>query len=82
MKQFHLTVNGQTLTFSEGQIPEVQSAFQEALKNTGGEPAVRVSEFGETRARLDGPEVMNRTIDGAPRGTKSMVNSKVQLTDC
>lgn len=81
MKQFHLTVNGQTLTFSEGQIPEVQSAFQEAVKNPGDQ-AVRVSQFGETRARMDGAEVTKQTIDGAPRGTKSMVNSNVQLTDC
>lgn len=81
MKQFHLTVNGQTLTFSEGQIPEVQSAFQEAVKNPGDQ-AVRVSEFGETRARMDGPEVMSQAASGERQGTASMVNSNVQLTDC
>jgi hypothetical protein len=31
---------------------------------------------------MDGAEITKQTIDGAPRGTKSMVNSKVQLTDC
>lgn len=67
MKQFHLTVNGQTLTFSEGQIPEVQSAFEEAVKKPG-EQVVRVSQFGETRVLMD--------------NANAMVNDNVQLTDC
>lgn len=81
MKQFHLTVNGKTLTFSEGQIPEVQSALQEAIKNPGDQ-AARASQFGEVYARMDGPEVTRKTVKGAPDGTASMINNNVQLTDC
>ncbi len=80
MKMFQLTVNGQTLHFSEDQIPQMQSALGEAVQNPGT-PAVRSGQFGEIRAELDDQVAGHRTIGGSP-GKRSMVNSNIQLTDC
>lgn len=77
MKQFHLSVNGQTLTFSQDQAAQMQSALSEAVQNPGTE-AVRSGQFGEIRAHLEnGPA----TTPGSPNA-HAMQNQNVVLTDC
>jgi hypothetical protein len=53
-KQFHLTVNGKTMTFSADQVPMIRSALDEAIKKPG-ELATRSDEFSDIRAFLDAP---------------------------
>lgn len=77
MKQFHLSVNGQTLTFSQDQAEQMQSALSEAVRNPGTE-SVRSGQFGEIRAQLEsGPA----TTPGNPNA-HTMQNQNVVLTDC
>jgi hypothetical protein len=77
MKQFHLSVNGKTLTFSQDQAAQMQSALNEAVQSPGTE-AVRSGQFGEIRARL---ESGHTTTPGNP-GAHAMQNQNVVLTDC
>jgi len=53
-KQFHLTINGKTLVFSEDQVPTIRGALDEAIKNPG-KVATRSDAFNDVRAFLDGP---------------------------
>jgi len=77
MKQFHLSVNGQTLTFTQDQASEMQNALSDAIQKPGTE-AVRTGHFGEIRARLDSGTGAG---NGNP-GAHAMQNQNVVLTDC
>jgi hypothetical protein len=71
MKTFRLTVNGQSLTFTEDQIPEMQGALEEAVSKPGV-VALRSGDFGEIQAHLESPTDKNNR----------MTNRNIQLTDC
>jgi hypothetical protein len=69
MKQFQITVNGQSLAFSQDQIPHMQKALEDAISKPGV-TAVQTGKFGEIRAVL------------SSRENHQMTNSQVELTDC
>jgi hypothetical protein len=69
MKAFQLTVNGQSLNFSQDQIPHMQRALEEAIEKPGV-TAVHSGQFGDVRALLS-------SKDG-----DQMTNGNIELTDC